>query len=101
MSKRILVVEDQPDNRQIIRDMLAGTDYEITEAEDGEQALSRGGEFLPPRPYPSPLHGQNEVIECASACPLLAQSGHSLRCNAMSAFGGKADMDATLPNVRF
>ena len=39
MSKRILVVEDQPDNRQIIRDMLAGTDYEITEAEDGEQAL--------------------------------------------------------------
>jgi hypothetical protein len=25
MSKRILVVEDQPDNRQIIRDMLAET----------------------------------------------------------------------------
>jgi two-component system, cell cycle response regulator DivK len=39
MSKRILVVEDQPDNRQIIRDMLAPTDYEITEAEDGQQAL--------------------------------------------------------------
>jgi CheY-like chemotaxis protein len=40
MSKRILVVEDQPDNRQIIRGMLAGTDYEITEAEDGEQAIA-------------------------------------------------------------
>jgi len=40
MSKRILVVEDQPDNRQIIRDMLAGTNYEITEAEDGEKALA-------------------------------------------------------------
>ncbi len=39
MSKRILVVEDQPDNRRIIRDMLAPTDYEITEAEDGQQAL--------------------------------------------------------------
>jgi two-component system, cell cycle response regulator DivK len=39
MSKRILVVEDQPDNRQIIHDMLAPTDCEITEAEDGEQAL--------------------------------------------------------------
>ena len=39
MSKRILVVEDQEDNRQIIRDMLAGTDYEITEAENGEEAL--------------------------------------------------------------
>jgi two-component system, cell cycle response regulator DivK len=40
MSKRILVVEDQADNRQIIRDMLAATDYEITEAENGEQALT-------------------------------------------------------------
>jgi two-component system cell cycle response regulator DivK len=40
MSKRILVVEGQKDNRQIIRDMLAGTDYEITEAQDGEQALA-------------------------------------------------------------
>jgi two-component system cell cycle response regulator DivK len=40
MSKRILVVEDQPDNRQIIRDMLADTGYEIAEAENGEQALA-------------------------------------------------------------
>jgi two-component system cell cycle response regulator DivK len=40
MSKRILVVEDQPDSRQIIRDMLAGTDYEITEAGNGEEALT-------------------------------------------------------------
>ncbi len=40
MSKRILVVEDQEDNRQIIRDMLATTDYEIAEAENGEQALA-------------------------------------------------------------
>ena len=40
MTKRILVVEDQEDNRQIIRDMLAGTDYEITEAENGEEALA-------------------------------------------------------------
>jgi two-component system, cell cycle response regulator DivK len=39
MSKRILVVEDQADNRQIIRDMLAPTDYEIIEVENGEQAL--------------------------------------------------------------
>jgi two-component system, cell cycle response regulator DivK len=39
MSKRILVVEDQEDNRQIIRDLHSATDYEITEAESGEQAL--------------------------------------------------------------
>jgi two-component system cell cycle response regulator DivK len=40
MSKRILVVEDQPDNLQIIRDMLAPTDFDISEAENGEQALA-------------------------------------------------------------
>ena len=40
MSKRILVVEDQEDNRQIIRDMLSATDYEITETESGEEALA-------------------------------------------------------------
>ncbi len=40
MTKRILVVEDQEDNRQIIRDMLSATDYEITEAENGEEALA-------------------------------------------------------------
>ena len=40
MSKRILVVEDHADNRQIIRDMLAPTDYEITEVENGEEALA-------------------------------------------------------------
>ena len=40
MSKRILLVEDQADNRKIIRDMLRGADYEITEAENGEEALA-------------------------------------------------------------
>jgi two-component system cell cycle response regulator DivK len=29
MSKRIVVVEDQPDSRQIIRDMLAPTEYDV------------------------------------------------------------------------
>jgi two-component system, cell cycle response regulator DivK len=40
MSKRILVVEDQPDNRKIIRDVFARTDYEIVETENGEEALA-------------------------------------------------------------
>ena len=49
MSKRILVVEDQPDNRQIIRDMLARIDYEITEAENGEEALTAIAKQRPDR----------------------------------------------------
>ncbi len=47
MSKRILVVEDQEDNRQIIRDMLATTDYQFTEAENGEEALAAVAKLRP------------------------------------------------------
>ena len=40
MTKRILVVEDQEDNRQILRDLLGSTGYEIVEAENGQDALT-------------------------------------------------------------
>jgi two-component system, cell cycle response regulator DivK len=40
MKKLILVVEDQEDNRQILRDLLSNAGYEMMEAEDGEQALA-------------------------------------------------------------
>jgi len=40
MSKRILVVEDQEDNRQILRDLLGHSGYELMEAENGEEALA-------------------------------------------------------------
>jgi two-component system cell cycle response regulator DivK len=39
MSKRVLVVEDQEDNRQILRDLLANAGYEMIEAQNGEEAL--------------------------------------------------------------
>jgi PleD family two-component response regulator len=42
MSKRILVVEDQEDNRRILRDMLTSADYEIVEA-DVLQRFGAGG----------------------------------------------------------
>ena len=40
MTRHILVVEDQEDNRQIMRDLLTANDYEMTEAENGEEALA-------------------------------------------------------------
>src|SRR3954470_663820 len=40
MTTCILVVEDQEDNRQILRDLLKSADYEMIEAEDGEEALA-------------------------------------------------------------
>jgi len=40
MSKRILVVEDQEDNRQILRDLLNSVGYQILEAEDGARGVA-------------------------------------------------------------
>ena len=39
MSKRILIIEDQEDNRQIMHDLLAANGYESIEAITGEQGL--------------------------------------------------------------
>jgi two-component system cell cycle response regulator DivK len=40
MGHCILVVEDQADNRQILRDLLGNAGFELVEAENGEQALA-------------------------------------------------------------
>ena len=40
MSRCILVVEDQMDNRQILRDLLGNAGYTLVEAENGEEALA-------------------------------------------------------------
>jgi two-component system cell cycle response regulator DivK len=40
MSKRILVVEDTEDNRQILRDLLTNSGFELIEAVDGESGVA-------------------------------------------------------------
>ncbi len=47
MSKRILVVEDQEDNRRIVRDLLTSRGYEILEAVTGEEGISMAKEHRP------------------------------------------------------
>jgi two-component system cell cycle response regulator DivK len=47
MSKRILVVEDQEDNRRIVRDLLTSAGYEIIEAASGEEGITLAESRLP------------------------------------------------------
>jgi two-component system cell cycle response regulator DivK len=41
MTKRILVVEDQEDLRGILRDLLAGSGYDVAEAADGRDGVAK------------------------------------------------------------
>lgn len=41
MSQRILVIEDQPDNRTILRDLLTAAGFTVLEAEDGEAGVAK------------------------------------------------------------
>ncbi|MET0528663.1 MAG: response regulator [Microvirga sp.] len=45
--KRILIVEDTEDNRQILRDLLTNAGFDIVEAHDGEAAVEAASEFRP------------------------------------------------------
>jgi two-component system, cell cycle response regulator DivK len=47
VSKRILVVEDTEDNRQIIRDLLTSAGYEMIEALNGEDGVAMAAEHRP------------------------------------------------------
>ncbi len=47
MSKRILLVEDTEDNRQIIRDLLASVGYELIEAVTGEEGVAMAAQHRP------------------------------------------------------
>lgn len=40
MSKRILVIEDTEDNRQIVRDLLTSVGYDLVEAVDGLEGVA-------------------------------------------------------------
>jgi two-component system, cell cycle response regulator DivK len=47
MTKRILVVEDTEDNRQILRDLLTAAGYDLVEAVDGEEGVAMAREHKP------------------------------------------------------
>jgi two-component system cell cycle response regulator DivK len=47
MTKKILVIEDTEDNRQIIRDLLAAAGYDLVEANDGAAGVQAAKDHKP------------------------------------------------------
>jgi two-component system, cell cycle response regulator DivK len=74
MTKRILLVEDQEDNRQIIRDLLTTTDYEMIEAGNGLEAVmaAQGRPDLILMDIQLPVMNGYDATRCIRADPSLA-----------------------------
>ena len=81
MSKRILVVEDQPDNRQIIRDMLAPTDYEIIEAKTS--TMTRWSETAYGSSSSPWVSRPSLSVRRAASLPLAWSAEQATRCNCL------------------
>ena len=47
MGKQILIVEDEPRNLKLLRDLLQKFGYQILEAPDGEQGVKMAAEKIP------------------------------------------------------
>jgi two-component system, cell cycle response regulator DivK len=47
MTKRILLVEDTEDNRQIVRDLVESVGYQLLEAHDGAAGVAMASEHKP------------------------------------------------------
>lgn len=47
MTKRILYIEDNPDNRLLIRRVLQAEGYEVVEAVDGQTGMQRAADVQP------------------------------------------------------
>ncbi len=47
MSRKILIVEDQEDNRKILRDLLSSAGFELIEAVTGEDGVAQAAAHVP------------------------------------------------------
>ena len=108
MTKRILVVEDQEDNRQILRDLLSNAGFEMIEAEDGQQALTQAAKHKPDlilMDIQLPLLDGYEATRRIKAnpalrtVPLIAVTSYALSGDDVKAFEAGCDAYVTKPFV--
>jgi two-component system cell cycle response regulator DivK len=87
MSQRILVIEDQRDDQQILRDLLTSADFEVIEAEDGGAGLAAAAAHRPdlilmdiPLPIPNGYEATRRLKAEAAlhAIPVIVLTSYAL-----------------------
>jgi two-component system cell cycle response regulator DivK len=106
MSKRILVVEDQDDNRRILRDLLSASGYELIEAVDGEQGLAAAQKERPdlilmdiqlPGIDGYEVTRRIKADEALRSIPIIAVTSYALSGDDQKAFAAGCDDYVTKP----
>ena len=106
MSKRILVVEDEEDNRRIVRDQLTSVGYEIIEALTGEEGVKAAETYLPDLilmdiqlPGLDGYEATRRIKENPALChiPIIAVTSYALSGDDVKAFAAGCDGYVTKP----
>ena len=93
--KRILIAEDNPVNRELIREILSDCEYEVIEACDGQEALEKIEEVTPDLVL---LDIQMPVLDGYQVVRRIRDNPQSaaLRVIALTAYAMRGDRDRAL-----
>lgn len=76
MAKRIVVADDEPVVRQVIKQVLQSEGYEVIEAENGKEAVER---VIDEKPHLLILDVRMPVMDGMQACHLIRQLEEPMR----------------------
>jgi len=106
MSRRILVVDDQEDNRRILRDLLTASGFEVIEGKTGEEGVAlaeeRGPDLILMDIQLPGIDGyeatrQIKAKPALSATPLIVVTSYALSGDDAKAFAAGADAYVSKP----
>ncbi len=106
MSKRILVIEDQEDNRRIVRDLVTASGYELVEATTGEEGIEVAARERPdlilmdiqlPGIDGYEVTRRIKAIPALSHIPIIAVTSYALSGDDKKAFAAGCDGYVTKP----
>ena len=106
MTQRILVVDDQEDNRRILRDLLTASGFEVIEGKTGEEGVTlaeeRGPDLILMDIQLPGIDGyeatrQIKAKPALSATPLIVVTSYALSGDDVKAFAAGADAYVSKP----
>jgi two-component system cell cycle response regulator DivK len=106
MTRRILVVDDQEDNRRILRDLLTASGFEVIEGKTGEEGVALAEERVPdlilmdiqlPGIDGYEATRQIKAKPALSATPLIVVTSYALSGDDAKAFAAGADAYVSKP----